>query len=270
MVITGLYIYPIKSLKGFSVQATKLSATGFEHDRRWMLVDPQNRFISQREHPELCLFDVQPDAHGFNISLNGASFHVPHSLQDGQRKWVRIWDDEVVSVEFTAGSAWFSQQLGRDVALVYLPDDASRLVDTTYAFKGEVVSFADGFPVLCIGEASMNLLQSKVTEPMSIERFRPNLVFSGGTPHCEDTWKEVQIGSVLMVGAKPCGRCQITTIDQQSGKAGKEPLRTLATYRQWNQKIIFGENMLIPSAGYVQVGDPIEVLSHKEPALLHT
>lgn len=269
MVVTGLYIYPIKSLKGISVQATKLSATGFEHDRRWMLVDTQNRFISQREHPELCLFNVQPNDEGFLISLNRVSFSIPHRLQDGPRRVVRIWDDEVVSVEFNEGSEWFSQQLGTAVALVYLPDDALRHVDTQYAHHGEVVSFADGFPVLCIGEASISLLQSKVAEPMLIERFRPNLVFSGGTPHCEDTWKEVQIGSVLMVGAKPCGRCQITTLDPHTGKAGKEPLRTLATYRQWNQKILFGENMLIPSAGYVQVGDVIEVLSYKEPALLH-
>jgi uncharacterized protein len=142
---------------------------------------------------------------------------------------------------------------------VYMPDDAKRLVDTDYAKNNEITSFSDGYPFLIIGQSSLDELNSKLEEPLPIDRFRPNIVFTSGEPHEEDSWKHITINAIDFFGVKTCGRCVVTTIDQQTAVAGKEPLKTLAGYRSVNNKIKFGMNLLHKGEGKVQVGKEIIV-----------
>jgi uncharacterized protein YcbX len=253
--ITQLYIYPIKSLAGIEVTKTALDTTGLQYDRRWMLVDAQNRFISQREFHLLCLFQTALTPTGIRVEYNGDSIEIPLCIADGNIVTVTIWDDTVKAISaHHIINEWFSTQLGQAVTLVYMPGDTRRSVDPAYAIQDAMVSFADGYPLLCIGEQSLQLLQSKIPERMSMSRFRPNIVFSGGAAHCEDSWTTFYINQLRFKGVKPCGRCVITTIDPDTGKAAAEPLRTLATYRNQHNKILFGQNVLAPTQGTIEVG----------------
>jgi uncharacterized protein YcbX len=141
-----------------------------------------------------------------------------------------------------------------------MPEDAVRLVDPDYASHGEVVSFADGFPYLVVSQGSLEQLSERVGEPMSAGRFRPNLVIGGCEPGAEDGWKRVRIGGAVFSLLKPCSRCEIVTINPDSGHAGKEPLATLAGYRKQGKKVLFGQNAVAQGRGRVRRGDAVQVL----------
>lgn len=261
--ISGLFVYPIKSLRGISVNQTDLTRTGFEWDRRWMLVDENNRFLSQRECNQLALFTVKMDADVITIynrpkNVVPFSFHVREC--SGIEKKVSIWEDVCDAVEVSAAvDAWFSEILERKVQLVYMPDTTQRTIDPDYAVKGsDTTSFSDGFPILMIGESSLKELNRRLDHPVGIDRFRPNLVFSGGLPHDEDRMLRFSANSVDFYGVKPCARCVITTLDPETGIGGKEPLRTLSLYRSFENGIYFGQNVIGPSEGYIKIGDRLE------------
>jgi uncharacterized protein len=259
-IVSQLFIYPIKSLAGIEVIQASFDRTGFLHDRRWMLVDETYRFISQREIPVLCLFQTSFTQTGIQIQYKADQLEIPLSITDGETLTVTIWEDKVAALLAPNNvNTWFSKRLSRKVYLVYMPDQTQRSIDPKYAHQQEIVSFADGFPLLLIGNASLQLLQSKLTEPISMNRFRPNIVFSGGTPHCEDEWTSFQINQHTLKAVKPCARCLITTINQDTSTSTTEPLRTLATYRKKDQKILFGQNVLAPIQGHIAVGMPIFV-----------
>jgi uncharacterized protein YcbX len=268
--ISGLYIYPVKSLAGIAMNEVALCPTGFVNDRRWMLVDREGRFISQREHHDLCLFLPHYSPDGFMIRYQSDELLLPFTIDNGERIAATIWDDTVEAI--VAGDSineWFSTRMNRPVRLVYMPDESKRSIEDKYKVSNDdVVSFADGYPVLAIGEAALALLQSKVQEELPMNRFRPNLVFTGGNAHDEDTWKHFSINGLDFYGVKPCGRCVITTIDQQTGKAGMEPLKTLATYRRQEQKILFGQNIISPANGSIRIGDPIAIIETTDQFLL--
>ncbi len=171
----------------------------------------------------------------------------------------------MAAVEVSAeANAWFSRLLELNCRLVFMPPDVHRPVDSKYAHAQEPVSFADSYPYLLIGQESLRNLNMRLTEPVPMNRFRPNLVFSGGEAFSEDTWQKFRIGNQSFEAVKPCARCVLTTIDQQTAEKGPEPLRTLATYRLKNNKVLFGQNVLPRSdARYIQVGDRIEVDSYR-------
>ncbi len=253
--ITHLYIYPIKSLAGIEVTSASLDTTGIKYDRRWMLVDQNNRFITQREFPQLCLFQTALLPNGIRVTYQHESIEIPFSISEGNKLDVIIWDDTAQAISASQQlNDWFSSKLGQPVTLVYMPNETHRKVNPDWAKEGEIVSFADGYPLLVVGEQSLRLLQSKVEQQLSMRRFRPNIVFSGGEAHCEDTWKDFYINNQPFKGVKPCARCVITTIDPDTGKAGAEPLRTLATYRNVDKKIMFGQNVIAPTYGLIEVG----------------
>lgn len=253
--VTQLFIYPIKSLSGIEVTAAQLDATGLEYDRRWMLIDTNNRFISQREFNILCLFETAFTQNGIQITYQNNSIEIPFTLSVGTKLDVTIWDDTVAAIcAPDIINDWFSNKLQQPVRLVYMPDATKRKVNPDYAIQEEIVSFADGYPLLIIGEKSLNLLQSKLPEPISITRFRPNIVFSGGEAHCEDTWKTFYINQLPFIGVKPCARCMIITIDPTTGTTSHEPLKTLASYRKQDQKVLFGQNIIAPTRGSIAVG----------------
>ncbi len=265
MKLTAIYIYPIKSLAGISLQEATAETRGLEYDRRWMLTDAAGMFLTQREFPEMAL--LQPAIEKGHLVIQHRSKPLePLSIpldpaSYGEPRTVTIWDDTCAALHVSeAADAWFRGALNAPCHLVYMPDNSVRPVSPDYALPGDMVSFADGYPFLIIGEPSMANLNSKLEKPLSIRRFRPNFVFSGNTPHEEDEWKSFSIGSVRFRGTKPCGRCQIPTIDQETAIQGKEPSATLAKYRRFGNKINFGMNVCLNGApGVVRVGEEVVV-----------
>ncbi|WP_187262565.1 MOSC domain-containing protein [Pontibacter beigongshangensis] len=261
--ISEIYIYPIKSLGGISLQQAQVEERGFRHDRRWMLIDAANNFLTQRQHAHMALLQVALQPDGLEVrhkhGLLGPLF-VPFGQTEGPELQVRIWDDTCTALEVSpAISAWFAEALQMPARLVYMPPTSERKVDPTYAQQDEIVGFADGYPFLLIGQASLDDLNSRLQAPVPMNRFRPNLVFTGGAPFAEDSFGHFQVSQTRFRAAKPCGRCVVTTIDQGSGQKGAEPLKTLSTYRLVNNKVMFGQNLVHDGAGQLQVGDELVV-----------
>jgi uncharacterized protein YcbX len=264
-ILSQLFIYPVKSLGGISLASAKVEPRGLEHDRRWLLVNTDNQFLTQRQYPQMACLKV-------NLTENGLSFfhqNMPdETLEIGFKQFeeqavkVRIWKDTCKANPVgEQADKWFSEQLGFDCRLMRMADEEQRLVDTDYAFKNETVSFADAFPFLIIGQCSLDDLNSKLAHPVEMRRFRPNFVFEGGLPYAEDNWKHFSIGNLHFKGVKPCARCILTTVNPQTGEIdSKEPLKTLTTYRKQGNKILFGQNLLSIDRGEVKVGDKIEVI----------
>jgi len=262
--ISGLYIYPVKSLGGIAVNETKLTDRGFEHDRRWMLVDAECNFISQRDVNNMSLLKASLTTGNLVIQhlyKPGNVLSVPLHSENDNLVTVNIWDDvcEAVYVSKEADE-WFSEMLSQECRLVYMPDQTQRLIDVTYANNNEITSFSDGYPLLLIGQASLEDLNNRLAEPVAMNRFRPNIVFTGGTAFQEDNMKAFEISGINFYGVKPCARCVITTIDQSTGLKGKEPLKTLSTYRSRNNNIYFGQNLLYNGTGSLKIGDRINLL----------
>jgi len=264
LVLQEIYLYPIKSLGGISVQEALVEERGFRHDRRWMLVDKKGDFVTQRQHPQLALLQVaisETQLEVFSKGDDSRRIAFDLDLVSNQELQVSIWGDQVlarvVSVEV---SRWFSDFLQMELDLVVMPESSHRKMDPRYAVQGESVSFADGMPYVMIGQASLDELNGRLADPVGMDRFRPNLVFSGGEAYAEDQFKKLQIGEVEFQVVKPCARCVLITVNQQTGEKGKEPLATLATYRTVNNKVYFGQNAVALTQGIVRVGDPIQQL----------
>ena len=267
MNISELSIYPIKSLKGIPLEAALVEDRGLKYDRRWMLVDENWQFITQREVPKMATVKVEVGESGLAVSANGREFPVPLEPGTGETENVKVWNSTVKS-EFYSDevNSWFSEVLGVSCRLVAMPETSKRIVSPDYAVRRfeDTVSFADGYPFLLIGEGSLADLNSRLETPVPMNRFRPNFVVKGSEPFEEDSWKRVRIGATEFHIVKPCARCVITTVDQSSGKKGKEPLATLSQYRNRNGNVMFGQNLIAESAGgTVRLGDEVEVLERK-------
>lgn len=277
MILSELYIYPIKSLSGIAVPEVIVEPKGFRHDRRFMLVSPSGQFITQRTHHQMALLDVAIQDETLRIwhrHRPDNALEVPLTVATSDETiLVDIWDSKnvpalTVSVE---ADRWFTKELNTPCRLVFMPESTHRAVDPTYARDPDLdaVSFADGYPYLLIGQASLDALNQRLNQSLSMLRFRPNLVVQSSSPHEEDTWAEFRVGDLSFYGVKPCGRCVLTTIDPETGEPGKEPLRTLATYRKWKTKILFGQNILAQPVdriplGTLHVGQSIEVIRYQE------
>ncbi len=261
--ISQLYIYPVKSLAGIAVNSARVTDRGFEYDRRWMLVDPDNIFISQREVPEMALMKVQIADEGVRINFppKNSSFTIPFHPVSNEFANVTIWDDTCVG-QFVSNDAddWFSAMLGIQCRLVYMPDEAARITDQRYTPDHSITSFSDAYPFLIIGQASLDDLNSRLSEPLPMDRFRPNIVFTGGSAYQEDSMHTFVIGNITFHGVKLCARCVITTIDQATALKNKEPLKTLACYRFRDNKILFGQNLVHEGLGEITVGQTLDVL----------
>jgi uncharacterized protein len=272
LTVSELYIYPIKSLGGIALNTATLTDRGFEHDRRWMLVDANNQFLSQREVNAMALLKVQLTEQGLlvqNSSVPGAELLIPFEPETTDTFTVTVWSNHCRACRVSdAADAWFSKQLGLPCKLVYMPESTHRFVDSRYAHHKEITSFSDAFPLLLIGQASLDELNSRLSTPVPMNRFRPNIVFTGGTAYLEDSMKEFAINGIAFFGVKPCSRCVITTIDQQTGEKAKEPLKTLSAYRMKNNKTYFGQNLLYQGTGTVSVGDTITIHEQKAVEVL--
>lgn len=257
--VSQLFVYPIKSLKGIALKSAVLSSRGIEYDRRWMLVDQYNRFITQREIPGLVLFDIQfgPDGLIVQHPAKSEACLIPFKLKFTDFVTTKVWNDECIGGSASEPvNAYFSSALNQQVNLIFHPETGKRSVSN---HGSSSIAFSDSNQYMILGENSLALLNSKLLESLPMNRFRPNIVFSGGEPHDEDTWKEIRIGTTRFEVVKPCARCQVTTIDQESGAVGVEPLKTFATYRKFDRKILFGQHLKLVSdlPATIHIGDSI-------------
>ena len=261
--VSQLYIYPVKSLGGIALDKATVTDRGFQYDRRWMLVDHNNLFISQREIHQMALLKLKITDNGIlvNHSVKNEFYTIPFEPTKNEFVAVTIWDDTCAG-QFVSDEAdqWFSKILEIQCRLVYMPDDSHRITDQRYTAEDSITSFSDAYPFLMIGQASLVDLNSRLNEPLPMSRFRPNIVFTGGEPYEEDMMHTFTIGNITFYGVKLCARCVMTTIDQETAIAGKEPLKTLARYRFKNNKIMFGQNLAHKGLGEIKVGDRLEVL----------
>jgi uncharacterized protein YcbX len=257
--LTGLTIYPIKSARGIPLEESEVDQFGLRHDRRWMVVNPSGEFLSQRTHPRLALIAPVIDGKALRvIAPEMPPLELPLHPKDVVKSRVSVWRDSSPASWLGENAAgWFSEFLDCSCSLVYMPDSVSRLADQAFAPPGTRVSFADGFPFLLISEESLADLNRRLAQPLPMNRFRPNLVVAGAGPYAEDEWQRIEIGGLPMRVVKPCGRCVVTTTDQATGERGKEPLRTLATYRHRGGEVMFGQNVLHERPGRLRVGDAI-------------
>jgi len=249
---------------------------GLAGDRRWMVVEPDGRYVTQRQQPRLALVSAEslPDG-GVRLSAEGREPLTVTAPGPGDpsvpppdafpAKLART-EVEVVSAGADA-DAWFSNFLGTEVRLVHLDDPARRPLLPEYARGGETVSLADEFPLLLTTTASLHALNSLIAQgdhpdegPLPMNRFRPNVVIDGTAPWVEDDWRRIRIGEVVFRVPKPCSRCVVTTTDQSTGERGKEPLRTLARHRRVGDRLLFGQNMVPEGTGTLRLGDPVEIL----------
>lgn len=265
MHLTEINIFPIKSTRRIALSESQVLARGLPGDRRWMLIDAERRFITARQHPRLVLVETRLDDTALHVSGPGMPPLQLPLAPAGERAEVEIWRDHCAAV-FTGKAAddWFSAYLGLPVRLVQMTDDIRRPVDPDYGRPGDEVSFADGFPLLLISQASLDDLNTRLERPVSMRRFRPNLVVSGGAPYAEDDWRHLRIGTVEFEGVKPCSRCVLTTVDPDTGEKdpGLEPLRTLSGYRRGKGGgVFFGRNLIPRGSGVIRVGDQVEVLA---------
>jgi uncharacterized protein YcbX len=263
LTVTQLNVYPVKSCRGVPLGTVQLDRWGIRHDRNWMVVDAENRFISQRTQPRLAL--VEPSiAHDLLIltAPEMPPLELPANGRAGPERTVMVWDDTCRALDQGDGAGeWFTRYLRQPVRLVRIGAGFVRPVKETVYPDGADVAFADAYPLLVLSEASLADLNARLHEPLPMNRFRPNLVVAGCEAFAEDAWKRIRIGEVVFQLVSPCERCAITTVDQSTGIAGKEPLTTLATFRRHGGGVIFGMNAVHQAVGSIRVCDAVTVLA---------
>lgn len=257
--VTSLHVYPIKSMGEVDLSKVFAGERGFEGDRRMVLVDHNNITITQREYPELVLFDISSTSIPITITYRPTGETIQVSHFDGNRVEVTVFGDIVRAT--TAGkdiNSWISDRIGAAVRLMKMEDSDIRMIDSV--FGTSEVSFADGFPYLLTNVNSLNDLNSRLQDPVGMNRFRPNIVVDGLEPYMEDNFERIRIGEAEFKKTKPCDRCILTTVDPETGKKGFEPLQTLSTYRRINNNVYFGINLICTKNGMVESGQRVELL----------
>ena len=271
MRLASLHVYPIKSCRGTSLDRAVVGPRGIRQDRRWMLITPEGRFLSQRSRPRLALVRPTLLEDRLRVTAPGADPLEVDTEATGPELEGEIWADRCAAVDQgDEAAAWFSRFLGAPVRLVRQGARADRPVDPAYARSpGNQVSFTDGYPFLLASQPSLDDLNARLPEPLPMNRFRPSLVVEGSQPWDEDRWTLLRIGGLELDVVKPCSRCAVTTVDQDRGVKGKEPLRTLATFRKnipgappgGEGEVYFGQNLIHREEGVLRVGDPVEVVA---------
>lgn len=267
--VTGLFVYPVKSLRGCAVPAVALDALGFVGDRRFLVVDESGKFLTQRAQPRMALINARLSGVNLTLSADGAgSVSVPAASDpSASLRTVSIWKHEGLLAEDCgpAVATWFSSFLGARCSLVRVGPKFQRPVLKAAGRPGDLLSFTDAAPILVISQASLAVLNDHIVagggEPVPMNRFRPNLVVDDCAAFAEDTWSRLQIGEASYRSAGPSDRCVVTTTDQLTGERGKEPLRTLATFRRnpaEPSQVFFGVNLINESkSGNLSLGDQV-------------
>jgi uncharacterized protein YcbX len=262
--ISALYTYPVKSCRGVPLSSMSVDALGPQYDRRFMLIGEDFKHVTQRTDPLMAKIDAVFDGAVLRLDFAQQSFVVPVA-DFGDEVRVSVWSDEVdasalpqsgVGLRLNAALSLF---LNKSVRLVYMPLSTYRRVDPEFSSKSAQVGFADGFPILLCSEASLVDLNSRLSAPVEMERFRPNIVVSGGLAFAESDWRKIRIGDIEFDSVKPCSRCSMITLDE-NGVFSKEPLKTLASYRTNSFGACFGENLVHRGKGMLELGMSVEIL----------
>ncbi|MBH3452813.1 MOSC domain-containing protein [Pseudomonas putida] len=266
MFLSELYRYPVKSGQAQSLQASRVGLLGLQGDRRWMVVEEENgRFLTQRAWPHLGQLQACDDDEGRLLlqAPGRVPLRVPVPATDEALRGVTIWRDTLrVPDAGDAAAAWLTALLGKPVRLVYCPEQRARYLPNGYGFNSDRAAFPDGFPLLLIGQGSLDELNRRIGRPMEMLRFRPNLVVRGAEPFAEDGWKRIRIGNLEFRVLKPSVRCIFTTIDPATGErsADREPMVTLKTFREKEGDVLFGQNLAVDGSGWLETGMQVEVL----------
>jgi uncharacterized protein YcbX len=273
--LAGIFLYPVKSLRGIAVGTAAVDELGLVGDRRFMVVDAAGIFLTQRALPRMALVATTLTEDWLTLRAGGAGEVRVARAPDSRAplRPVGVWKDAGLMAEDCGEepARWLGDFLGRPCRLVRIGAAFTRPIPER-KLPGQAgphqVSFADAFPFLVIGEAALDDLNDRLVAQggtaLPMDRFRPNLVVRGGTPYAEDRWDRFRAGGVVFRGAEPCARCVITTTDQATAERGAEPLRTLATYRRDAReptKVNFGRNFLNETkSGTLRIGDPVAVI----------
>ncbi|MBM4412815.1 MAG: MOSC domain-containing protein [Chloroflexi bacterium] len=266
LTVSGLYIYPIKGCRGISLSDAVVEDIGLAHDRRMLVVDNDGTFLSQREVPSMALIEVVVHADGWLLSAPNVPSIVVTPTTTGPLRLVTIWrDTSMVVDQGDAVATWLRTLLGQPCRLVVMAPSYRRLVSPDFALKADdAVSFADGYASLITNAHSLDDLNTKLTTPVSMNRFRPNIVVSGAPAWDEDAWHEIRLGDVEVTAVKPCARCVVTTTDQLTGERSHEPLATMSSFRKIGHGVIFGQNLIHRTHGVIRVGDTVTITRRRE------
>ena len=262
LTVSGLSIYPVKSCREVKKNSTLVEAFGLKDDRRWMVVDTDGVMLTQRKIARMCL--IQPEVTKTGLVLSAVTMdnlYVEIPLNNNKKINVKVWNDYCHAYDAGDEAAnWLSYVLSTKCRLVYFPDDEFRQVDLEYANKGDKTAFSDGFPLLIISQASLDDLNQRLSTPVSMNRFRPNIIIAGCEPFAEDSWQKLRIGDITFRIVKPCSRCVIPAINIETGEREDEPIKTLASYRKRDNKIFFGQNVIADGSGVIGVGMPVDIV----------
>jgi hypothetical protein len=267
--IASIHVYPVKAGRAIDLTGAEVEPCGLAGDRRWLVTDLDGKFITQRAEPALALVCARYSTRGsLHLSVAGQPplrVPAPAEVHGAEMLWVTVWQSKVrAAAAGAAADAWFSRFLGRPVRLVHLDDPTRRQVDPEFSAPEDRVSFADGYPLLLTSMGSLDALNQWLVEDgqpgVPMTRFRPSVVVTGSAPWAEDGWCRIRIGTVPFRVAKPCGRCVVTTIDQQTAERGQQPLAMLGRRRRFGQQLVFGQNLIPDATGTIRVGDPVQVL----------
>lgn len=264
--LTEIYIYPIKSVKAISQPAAHVEEKGLRFDRRYMLIDLEGKFITGRTHPKLTQIDVQFSQQTLQLDAPKMGQLIIDPKQFSKNTLTsEIWANKVNAQHCHQDyDNWFSEYLQLPCQLVFFADSSTRYVKD----KTTQVAFADGYPLLLVNQASVDLLNTKLDSPVSALHFRPNIVIKGDSPFVEDSWTRIRIGEVEFEVSKPCSRCLFINVDPKTGIAQKnEPLSTLAKFRYHNGDIDFGQNLIPLNSGLIRVGDEVKILATQDAIL---
>ncbi len=255
-----IFVYPVKSLGGFSVEQWDIDQKGLKYDRKWMLVDEQLNFLSQRKLPKMALIKAAIEGKQLILSTENAQIRFPLHTTGGESLYVTVWHDQCLAETVDASvDEWLSAFLQTPCRLVFLPDDRIRQVDQRYALPYDQTAFSDGFPFLIVSHSSLHALNQIAQTDIEMIRFRPNLVIGGCEPYAEDTWREISINSITFRLPKPCSRCAVPAINPSTAAKEKQPLMALNATRKWEKQVYFGQNALHNSSGTIIQGEAITI-----------
>ena len=278
MKVDKLFIYPVKSTAGIEVAQAEVTPTGLLNDRIWMLVDERGKFVSQRQLPKMALISSKLEVDSLQLyAPDMEALKVPFEQSGNPLINVKVWRDDCQGILANdVINQWLSEFLEHKVRLVKYDFDAPRATDPEYSKPGDIVSYADGFPLLITNRSSLDDLNSRLQQPVTMSAFRPNIVIQGAEAYSEDNWNQITIGTMTFDVVKPCARCLMTTIDPETGikRSDGEPLKTLAQYRKkelhkkgLSEKdsdkkeigIFFGMNLIPSRQGCIGVGDKVTI-----------
>lgn len=260
VVVSALYIYPIKSCAGIELQGVRFDDRGPQFDRRFMVISSDGQMVTQRTAPQLCL--ARPALSPTALTVRAPDLpNLTLPLESGGRRTSAVvWGHETEALDQgDQAAAWFSRLLDQPVRLVRWADDQIRPTSKRHTDRDGQIGFADGYPILLLSEASLNDLNRRLAAPLPMNRFRPNVVVRGCGAFAEDSWREIDLGALTCSVVKACVRCAITTVDQASAAVGREPLATLAGYRRKDNRVVFGQNCIHHGRGHIRVGDPVTI-----------